>query len=106
GSGWPLDARGQHGTTALHWAAFHGNAEMTRRLLARGAPIAVVDRDYAGTPMRWAIYGSTHGWHCRTGDYAGVVRALVEAGAPVPADADLADASQAVKDAVREARND
>ncbi|MGH9309339.1 MAG: ankyrin repeat domain-containing protein, partial [Vicinamibacterales bacterium] len=106
GSGWPLDARGQHGATALHWAAFHGNAEMTRRLLARGAPIDVVDRDYAGTPMRWAIYGSTHGWHCRTGDYAGVVRALVEAGAPVPADADLADASQAVKDAVREARND
>jgi ankyrin repeat protein len=103
-SGWPLDARGQHGATALHWAAFHGNAEMARRLLARGAPIDSVDRDYAATPLQWAIYGSTHGWHCHTGDYAGVVRALLDAGAPAPPDADLADASQAVRDAVRDLR--
>src|SRR5438445_9481243 len=25
-AGWPVDARGQHGGTALHWAGFHGNA--------------------------------------------------------------------------------
>src|SRR5262249_10149615 len=27
-AGWPIDARGKHGATALHWAGFHGNAAM------------------------------------------------------------------------------
>ena len=33
-AGWPSDVRGQHRGTPLHWAAFHGNAEMVRLLLA------------------------------------------------------------------------
>ncbi|HZS61245.1 MAG TPA: hypothetical protein VFA43_18355, partial [Gemmatimonadaceae bacterium] len=30
GAGWPVDFIGAHGGSALHWAAFHGNAAMTR----------------------------------------------------------------------------
>ena len=29
-SGLPVDARGQHNATPLHWAAFHGNSEMAQ----------------------------------------------------------------------------
>jgi hypothetical protein len=36
------------------------------------------------TPLGWAIHGSVHGWNCRTGDFVGAVRALLEAGASVP----------------------
>ena len=35
-SGLPVDGRGQHQATPLHWAAFHGNVEMARLLLAIG----------------------------------------------------------------------
>ena len=31
--------------------------------------------------MNWAIYGSENGWERETGDYAGVVEALLDAGA-------------------------
>ena len=30
GAGWPVNARGKHGATALHFAAWHGNLEMVR----------------------------------------------------------------------------
>jgi ankyrin repeat protein len=73
--GWPADVRSQ-GTTALHWAAFHGNAEMVRELLAADAPADVRDEEHDGTPLDWAQYGSQHGWHCRTGDYTGTLEAL------------------------------
>ena len=29
-AGWPVDTPGEAGATALHWAGFHGNAEMAR----------------------------------------------------------------------------
>ena len=31
--GWPVDARGQHQATPLHWAAFHGNDDMAQAIL-------------------------------------------------------------------------
>jgi hypothetical protein len=34
--------------------------------------------------MDWAIHGSVHGWHRDTGDYPGVVKALLDAGAKLP----------------------
>ena len=80
-AGWPVVALGQHQATPLHWAAFHGNAEMTRDLLRYHPPLEATDADFHGTPVGWAIHGSEHGWHCRTGDYAATVEALLEAGA-------------------------
>jgi ankyrin repeat protein len=94
--GWPLDARGQHGATALHWAAFHGNAEMAREILRYGPPLELADRDFNGRPLGWAIHASLHGWHPEAGDYAGVVRALLDAGAMAPEVDDSLRASEAV----------
>ena len=34
--------------------------------------------------MDWAMHGSEHGWYCRTGDFGGVVKLLLGAGAKAP----------------------
>jgi ankyrin repeat protein len=80
-AGWPPDARGQHNGTALHWACFHGNAAMARDLLRHGAPVNVKGDEYNATPLGWARHGSVNGWHSKTGDYDGTIKALLEAGA-------------------------
>ena len=84
-SGLPVDARGQHQGTPLHWAAFHGNVEMARIVLALWAAAGGRGRRFQSTPLGWAIHGSEHGWNRETGDYAGTVEALIEAGAKRPA---------------------
>jgi hypothetical protein len=83
-SGLPVDALGQHGATPLHWAGFHGNAEMAREILRYNPPLEQTDADFHGTPLGWTAYGSEHGWFCGTGDYPGTVEALLKAGAKVP----------------------
>jgi ankyrin repeat protein len=100
-AGWPVDARGQHGATALHWAGFHGNAEMARLLLARGAPLEAKESGFDGTPIDWAIYGSQHGWRCDTGDYAGTVHELLSAGAQAPPLEQVKSGTPAVLDVLR-----
>lgn len=82
-AGLPVVARGQHGATPLHWAAFHGNLQMTRDVLRCNPPLEATDDDFRSTPLGWAIHGSEHGWHCRTGDYAATVEALLDAGAQI-----------------------
>ena len=84
-AGWPVDARGQHGATALHWAAFHGHAAMAREILSRRPPLDALSTEFASTPLQWALHGSIHGVQERS-DHAGTVGALIEAGAPVPSD--------------------
>jgi len=83
-AGWPVNARGQHGATALHWAAFHGNPEMAKAILQHNPSLECVDQDFHGTPLGWAIHGSEHGWHSQTGDYASTVEVLLRAGAKFP----------------------
>jgi ankyrin repeat protein len=80
-AGWPVDARGQHQATSLHWAAWNGHVEMVRELVRYHAPVDVTGDEYNGTPLRWAMHGSQHGWRRATGDYAGTVEALIAAGA-------------------------
>jgi hypothetical protein len=65
---------------AIRWAAFLGNAEMTRRLLRHNPPINVPDRSYGGTLLENCLYGALHGWGCKTGDFATTARLLLEAG--------------------------
>jgi ankyrin repeat protein len=84
--GLPVDARGQHQGTPLHWAAFHGNAAMTNVVLAYGPPLEALDADFHSTPLGWAIHGSEHGWNEDTGDYAATVEAMLQAGAKSPAE--------------------
>jgi ankyrin repeat protein len=93
-AGWPLDGRGQHGGTALHWAAWHGNAAMVRELLRYHAAVNVKGDDHRLNPLGWALHGSGHSWHRQTGDYAGVVEALLAAGATAPERPDGFEASE------------
>jgi len=86
-SGLPLTTTGQHGATPLHWAAFHGNAEMAELILRKRPPLEVKDRDFQSTPLGWAIYGSEHGWYAKTGNYVATVEALLRAGAKPPQEA-------------------
>ena len=85
--GLPVEARGQHNATPLHWAAFHGNAEMAELILRKNPALETTDADFNATPIGWAIYGSEHGWHCETGNYAATVEALLRAGAKPPHEA-------------------
>lgn len=83
--GLPVDARGQHQGTPLHWAAFHGNHGMAQMLLHHNPPLEATDADFRATPLGWAIHGSEHGWYAQTGEYAATVDALLQAGARPPA---------------------
>ena len=97
-AGLPVVARGQHNATPLHWAAFHGNCEMVRAILPFHPPLEATDGDFNGTPLGWAIHGSENGWRRETGDYAGTVNALLDAGAKRP---EKIAGTEAVQDALR-----
>jgi hypothetical protein len=95
-AGWPTDTPGEMGATALHWAGFNGNAEMTRQILRFHPAVELKSREYEGTPLGWALYGSGNGWHRDTGDFVGTIRALLEAGATLPPHAEDLEPSEAV----------
>jgi hypothetical protein len=97
-AGLPVDELGQHQATPLHWAAFHGNSEMAREILRYNPPLEKTDADFNGPPLGWAIHGSENGWHSSTGNYAGTVEALLEAGAKLPR---KLDGTEAVKEVLR-----
>ena len=99
-AGWPVDASGEMGATALHWAGFNGNAKMTREILRFHPALELKSREYAGTALSWAIFGSGNGWHSGTGDYVGTVQALRAAGATVPPHAEDLEPSEAVLEAL------
>jgi len=95
-AGWPVNTPGEAGATALHWAGFHGNAEMARAILKHHPTLELKSREYEGTALGWALYGSGNGWHRDTGDYVGAGRALLEAGAILPPHAAELEPSDAV----------
>lgn len=63
------------GTTALHWAAIKGDAEMAQMLIVAGANLRATTRIGAYTPLYLAAKGG----------YSGVVAALLSAGADAKA---------------------
>jgi ankyrin repeat protein len=95
-AGWPVNTPGEMGATALHWAGFNGNAEMTRDILRFHPDIETKSQEYAGTALSWALYASGNGWHRSTGDFVGTVRALLDAGAALPPDPEALEPSDAV----------
>jgi ankyrin repeat protein len=95
-AGLPVDAFGQHHATPLHWAAWHGNSELVRLILRHNPAIENADNEFKGTPLNWAMHGSENGWHRKTGDYAGTVEALLDAGARLPEKVEGAEAVKAV----------
>ena len=97
-AGLPVTARGQHGGTPLHWAAWHGNRGMVQALLRYGPSLEDAENDFQAKPLGWATHGSEHGWHRRTGDYAGVVETLLVAGTKV---FETAQGTESVKEVQR-----
>jgi hypothetical protein len=95
-AGWPVDTPGEMGATALHWAAFNGNAEMTRDILRYHPTLELQSKQEASPALGWALYASGNGWNRDKGDYVGTVRALVDAGAIVPPHAEALEPSEAV----------
>lgn len=74
-AGWPAAVEGQS-ATALHWAAYHGNADLVAALLERGAPRDVRDAEHQGTPLDWAYFGSEHAAPGRAADFERTIAAL------------------------------
>jgi ankyrin repeat protein len=101
-AGWPVDARGEMGAAALHWAAFNGNVEMAREILHFHPTLELKSSDHEATALGWAIFGSGNSWHRDSGDFAGTVRALLEAGAVLPKDAEELEPSDAVLAVIEE----
>jgi ankyrin repeat protein len=77
-------ARGQHGATPLHWAAWLGNSEMVAAILPHRPPHDDDANDFHATPLGWATHGSENGWHREKGDYVMTIQLLCEAGAKLP----------------------
>src|SRR5580765_956905 len=84
GAGLPVNVFSQHHASALHWAAFHGNAELARLFVDHGAAFENADNEFKGTPLNWAMYGSQNAWHPDQGDYPATVNILIAAGANLP----------------------
>jgi len=80
--GWPIQTRGDLGETALHWAAWHGNVDMTKALLRHGAAVDVRSAVYDATPAQWAAHRAAHGPHPSIGDFAAVADLLRSARTP------------------------
>ncbi|HEX4020009.1 MAG TPA: ankyrin repeat domain-containing protein [Acidobacteriaceae bacterium] len=95
-AGWPVDTPGEMGATALHWAGFNGNAELAHEILRFHPALESKSREYEGTALGWAIFGSGNGWRRDIGDYVATVQALLQAGATLPPHAESLEPSDAV----------
>jgi len=83
-AGLPVHAFSQHHASSLHWAAFHGNAELARLFIDHHAALENADNEFEGTPLNWAMYGSINAWHPELGNYPATVEVLLAAGARLP----------------------
>lgn len=81
--GVPIDSRGDHGATALHWSCWHGFADLVKLLLDHGASLAIEDVQFHGTPPGWFVHG-VNNCHEPRGDYPEVARLLIAADAAIP----------------------
>jgi len=81
-----VEATGEHGATALHFACWRGHDALVLPLLARGASTTALDRTFRATPPGWLVHGARF-CDAPRGDYAVALRALIDAGATVTADA-------------------
>jgi ankyrin repeat protein len=102
GYGWPVDATLENQQTALHYAAWNGNLAMTQSLLSHNAPVNVFETQHGGSPLAWALHGSLHGWERAKGDYVGVTRALLAAGANIPKPEQPLEAADEVLEVLRQ----
>ncbi|MEX2049097.1 MAG: ankyrin repeat domain-containing protein [Gemmatimonadota bacterium] len=99
--GFDASARGQDGGTVLHCAAWQGAARCVEAALQHESVRAIIEsRDlvHDSTPLGWCCHGARH-CRNRAGDYPGVARLLLAAGArPGP---NLSDAPDEVLAVIR-----
>jgi hypothetical protein len=69
---------------------------MAREILRFHPALELKSREYAGTALAWALFGSGNGWRRDTGDYVATIRALLEAGSILPEHAQDLEPSDAV----------
>lgn len=72
---------GQHGGTALHWAAWCGQAKLVSRFIQEGAEINQRCIDFEATPLFWAVHGYKTGGTSSMVNCLKCVKLLMEAGA-------------------------
>jgi ankyrin repeat protein len=72
-----------HGYTPLHNAAWAGSGDLVELLIARGHPVDIRDPGQNATPLGYALYDCLVEKRHPEGDFARVVKALVEAGSPL-----------------------
>jgi ankyrin repeat protein len=71
-----------HGYTALHNAAWSGDAPLVDLLIARGAPVDLADPVYHATPLGFAIYDCVVEKRHPEGEFGRVAKSLIDAGSP------------------------
>jgi ankyrin repeat protein len=81
-AGLPVDARGEHGGTALHWACWKGYADLVKLLLDHHASLDIKDQEFHAPPSGWLHHGTRN---CGEpgGDHAEVAQLLIAAGDPM-----------------------
>ena len=80
--GFPIEARGDDGATALHAAAYAGSADTVALLLARAADLTVRDTRWHSQPLDWALVGSGEAPDSAPApDWVATVTLLLDAGA-------------------------
>jgi ankyrin repeat protein len=71
-----------HGYTALHNAAWSGSGDLVDLLIARGAPVDIVDPRFGSTPLGFAMYDCLVEKRHPEGEFGRVAKSLIEAGSP------------------------
>src|SRR5689334_18253312 len=72
-----------HGYTPLHNAAWAGSGDLVDLLISRGHPVDIRDSGYDATPLGYALHDCLVEKRHPEGEFARVVKALVEAGSPL-----------------------
>jgi ankyrin repeat protein len=79
-AGAPVDARGEWGATALHWACWKGYADIVNLLLDHHASLTINDEMFHASPVGWCMHG-LHNCDEKKGNYVETVRQLIARGA-------------------------
>lgn len=78
--GFPITGRGQDNGTALHIAAWKGDADTVDELLKHNFNLEDANNIHGSTPLGWACHGCKFGGNSNA-DHLAVVKALLSAGA-------------------------